>query len=308
MILNNFTLLCVEDDKDALEHIKMMLEEDVKEFYSALDGKEGIKVYKKQNPDIILTDINMPKMDGLSMIKRIREYDKNTPIVIISAFDDKENLLEAINIGGNGFITKPIDVDLLYKKLECISQNLQDKIDAKSLKDIQISNLYNLAHYDNLTDIPNMFLFQERLQQACSKAKRENLSLGLLFIDLDNFKKVNDTFGHKIGDITLKRVVENIKSVIREEDTLARRSGDEFLLLAEGFKSEKDLEILARKIIEATSIQVAFEEESVNLSSSVGIALFPKDAKTPEELIHKADLAMYSVKRRGKSNYAFYKK
>ncbi len=305
-MLNNFTILCVEDNEDALKYIKLMLEDDVKEFYMATNGKDGLKMYEEKMPDIILTDINMPEMDGLTMIKRIRETNKNIPILIISAFDDKENLLEAINIGGNGFIQKPIDVDVLYKKLECIARNLQDKIDAKTLKETQINNLYNLAHYDGLTNIPNMFLFQERLQQAISRSKRDNFSLGLFFIDLDNFKNVNDTFGHKVGDMTLQRVVNNISSVIREEDVLSRRSGDEFLLLLEGIKNKSDLEVLANKIIKATTMKVTVEDKSVSISSSIGIAIYPKDAQTPEELIHKADLAMYNVKNSGKADFAFY--
>jgi len=307
-MLNNFTLLCVEDDEDARRHIGMMLEDDMKELYMATDGIEGLKTYKEKRPDIILTDINMPNMDGLSMIKEIRKQDRNQPIVIISAFDDRNNLLEAINMGGNGFVSKPIDMDFLYEKLNCIAQNLQDKIDAKKLKAKEIENLYKLAHYDNLTKIPNRFLFEITLEKTISRVKREGGELALFFIDLDNFKKVNDTYGHNAGDIVLQTVSANIKKIIRNEDILARRSGDEFLLLVEGICKIETLELLAKKIIEATSKPVKYLNEEINITSSIGISRFPYDTDIIEEFIHFADIAMYKAKKYGKCNYNFFGK
>ncbi len=305
-MLNNFTLLCVEDNLDARKQIKMMLEDDFKEIYTASDGAEGFELYKDKRPDIILTDINMPNMDGLSMIKEIRKQDKDQQIVIISAFDDRKNLLEAINLGGNGFISKPIDVDKLYEKLHCIAKKLQAKIDAQKLKAKEMENLYRLAHYDNLTKIPNKFLFEITLEQAISKAKRDGKQIALFFIDLDNFKSVNDTYGHKAGDIVLQTISRNIKEVIRSEDVLARRSGDEFLLLVEGVNSENDLNLLAKKIIKATSAPIKYLEKEINITVSVGISRFPLDTDVAEELIHFADIAMYEAKNSGKCNYIFY--
>jgi len=305
-VLNNFTLLCVEDDLDAQKHIKMMLEDDFKELYMASDGLEGLKIFQEKNPDIIITDINMPNMDGLSMIKEIKKIDRSQPIVIISAFDDRENLLEAINMGGNGFISKPIDMDLLYKKLDCIAQTLQDNIEAQKLKDKEMSNLYKLAHYDTLTNIPNRFLFEITLDKAISKAKRDKKELAIFFIDLDGFKNINDTYGHEVGDIVLKTVSRNIKDVIRSEDTLARRSGDEFLLLVEGISSKDALELLAKKIIDASSQPIKHPGGVLSITSSIGISRFPYDADMADKLMHFADIAMYEAKKCGKCRHVFY--
>ena len=297
MLLNNFTILCVEDNIDTQNHIKLILEDSVKDLFIAYDGVEGLEIYKKKKPDIVIADINMPNMDGLTMLRKIKKIDKNQPIIIISAFDDKENLLEAINIGSNGFIPKPINIEFLSEKLNAISENLQDQIEANNTK----NSLYNLAHYDKLTGISNKFLFEIKLDQAISKAKRDKQEIAVFFIDLDNFKTVNDTFGHKAGDYVLKTVANNIKKSIRKEDMIARRSGDEFLLLVEDIPNKSTLINLANKIIESSQIPIHYENNTINISSSIGISIFPSDAQSVDELINQADIFMYKAKNTKKS-------
>ena len=107
------TLLYVEDNKDSQEQLKMILQDDVKEFYQAFDGEEGLSMYKKLKPDIILSDINMPILDGLSMIQKIKEIDEHQKVILISAIDDKESLLKALNIGVDFFTPKPINIDTI---------------------------------------------------------------------------------------------------------------------------------------------------------------------------------------------------
>ena len=306
MSLNNFSLLFVEDNKDAQEHIRLIFEDDVKDLYIASDGIEGLRIYKNKSPDIILTDINMPNMDGLSMVKEIKNIDKNQPILMMSAFDDKENLLEAINIGCNGFVSKPVNIDFLYDKLNSIAQKLHDEKEKQNLKNLEIQKLYNLAHYDTLTNIPNKFLFEIELDRAVSQAKRDKSKIALFFIDLDNFKEVNDTFGHEAGDYTLKTIVNNMQKVIRNEDILARRSGDEFLLMVKGNWKREDLSSLANKIIKATSAPIRYSDDVIFISSSIGISVFPSDTNSPQELINLSDKAMYKAKKAGKSHYVFY--
>ncbi len=306
MISDNFTLLCVEDDMDAQENIKMILEEDFKEVFVASDGLEGLYIYKEKKPDIILTDINMPNMDGLSMIKEIRKVDKNQPIIVISAFDSKNNLFKVANLSSSGFIPKPIDMDFLYERLQCIIENLQEKIKLKKLKEKEIENLYKMAHYDTLTKIPNKYLFEITLDKAISKAKRDGSKLAIFFIDLDNFKSINDNYGHESGDIVLQTVSNNIKKIIRNEDILSRRSGDEFLLLVEGFDDIKNLKTLAKKIIEASSVPIKYHNANINISISIGISIYPDDTKKIKQLMHFADQAMYKAKKCGKCNYKFF--
>jgi len=307
-VLNNFTLLYIEDNIDAQNYLQLIFEDDLREIYIASDGKEGLKAYKEKRPDIVLTDINMPKMDGFSLIKEIRKINKNQQIVVISAFDDRDNLLKAINMCSNGFVPKPIDMDFLYEKLTSIAQYLQEKIDTKKQKIMEVESLYKLAHYDTLTKIPNRFLFEIILEKAINKAKRYDGELTLFFIDLDSFKSINDTYGHKAGDVVLQNVTNNIKKVIRSEDTFARRSGDEFLLLVEGVNDKSALDKFTKKILEKASHSIEYMDKLINVTLSIGISRFPFDTDSKEELIHFADIAMYKAKHSGKNNYIFFTK
>ena len=309
MLLHNFTLLYVEDDKNIQELMKEMMEGIVKSFYQAYNGKEGLTIYKEKKPDIVLTDINMPFMDGLEMASAIKNRDRAQPIVITSAFDDRKILLDAINIGIDGFVVKPVDVELLMNKLADIAQNLQNQIDAKKAREKAFREkerrLHDLAHYDTLTRIPNRFLFNQKFTLAIKNAHKEKHHTALFFIDLDNFKIINDTYGHKAGDTVLLNVVENIKNTIRKSDFLARIGGDEFALIIENISSKKCLIELAKKIIEAASIPALFEQNSLQVSCSIGISMCMEGVGDKKELIHQADLAMYQAKSRGKSGYAF---
>jgi len=308
MIMKNFTLLYVEDDKNAQEWMKLVLEDDVKEFLQAYDGQEALEIYKEKKPDIILSDINMPVLDGLSMAETIKKQDKEQPILIMSAFDDRETLMRAINIGISYFIPKPIDMEKLLDKLNQVAQTIQYKLDAQKLKEQEIANLYNLAHYDNLTQIPNRFLFNLRFDEAISRAKRRKGVFTLFFIDLDNFKNINDTYGHAAGDAVLRSVSKNIKSAIRVEDTFARISGDEFSLIIEDIDDDTYINNLAEKILQATSIPINYHGEEINITCSVGVSRYPKDSDNKKELLYLADSAMYKAKELGKASYSYVQK
>jgi len=308
MLLNEFTILYVEDNLDAQEQLKMILEDDVKAFYQAYNGEEGLSLYKDKKPDIVLADINMPLLDGLEMTKRIRRIAPEQPILIVSSFDDKETLLKALNIVVNGFVTKPIDIEKLENQLNKIARNLKSKINTQINKEKEINDLYNLAHYDMLTKIPNRFLFNIRLEKAISNASRHDSNVVVFFIDLDNFKDINDYYGHQAGDRVLISIVKNIKQVIRQEDTLSRIGGDEFALIIEGIISKEYITTLAKKIVKASSISIKHRTNTIYASCSVGISMFPQDSSSKDELIHFADIAMYKAKKDGKSGFSYYSK
>ena len=137
-MLSDLILLYVEDDKITQEYIKMILEDECKELYIASDGVKGLEIYKKMKPDIVITDINMPNMDGLAMIKALKDIDTNLPIIIISAYDDQENLLQAVNMGCNGFVKKPINIEHLFEQLNIAAQKIEEGKKKKKKKDKEI--------------------------------------------------------------------------------------------------------------------------------------------------------------------------
>ncbi|QOP40448.1 EAL domain-containing protein [Sulfurimonas marina] len=164
----------------------------------------------------------------------------------------------------------------------------------------------NLAYYDALTKLPNKILFQERFENYVSLAKRHQKQIALLFIDLDNFKNINDTLGHLVGDQFLKDAAMRIKSILREEDTVGRFGGDEFAILVQNWHSLSSLGTLAQKIIDIFKQPFLLESTEFFSGASIGISIYPDDAQTYDEMVRLADTAMYHVKNQGKNNYEFY--
>ncbi len=165
--------------------------------------------------------------------------------------------------------------------------------------------IWHNAHHDLLTGLPNRRLFLDRLDQEVKHAKRSNLPLAVLFMDLDGFKKVNDTFGHEAGDRLLADVADRLTDCIREEDTVARHGGDEFTVILTGIRQHKDVELVAQTIIDALALPFQIEHQSVQISVSIGISLYPWDASIPMALLQAADQAMYKAKKWGHNRMCF---
>ena len=177
--------------------------------------------------------------------------------------------------------------------------------DISSIKEYE-EKLKHAAHHDALTGLANRVLFGVHLDRTYQDAKRNNEGFALLFLDLDGFKKVNDTLGHKAGDQLLQQIATRIKTCIRDVDTAARFGGDEFIIILAGIAQASDAELVAAKIINTISEPVVFGDKSITVSTSIGISLYPDDAEDCEKLLHAADSAMFRAKSRGKNNYRLY--
>jgi diguanylate cyclase (GGDEF)-like protein/PAS domain S-box-containing protein len=163
----------------------------------------------------------------------------------------------------------------------------------------------HIAFHDNLTGLPNRLLFEDRLETSIKMAKRNSLMLAVLFIDLDGFKAVNDTYGHQAGDELLIDVADRLNSNIREVDTVARLGGDEFVLILTDINMRQNVTHVTRKLMESLN-EPYLGLETPTVTPSIGIALFPEDGMDMETLIESADKAMYSVKSKNKNGYQFY--
>ena len=166
--------------------------------------------------------------------------------------------------------------------------------------------LEQLAQYDFLTGLPNRLVFNDRLRQSMQLAQREGRQLGLMFIDLDRFKSVNDTLGHAAGDTLLKTLSHRLGTCVRGNDTIARLGGDEFAVILENIATHQDAANTARRLLSAGVEPVIHEESEIFTSLSIGIALYPMDAGNTEELLKNADMAMYQAKQAGGNDYRFY--
>lgn len=168
--------------------------------------------------------------------------------------------------------------------------------------------LFYLAHFDQLTNLPNRLLFMDRLLKAVADANRSKSAVGLLFIDLDNFKNFNDSMGHGFGDQILIAVANRLLGCIREVDTVARLSGDEFVIIIEDMSNINDLDVLSNRILDSMKSPEEIMGRSVFVTASIGSAIYPQDSVNPNELILKADAAMYEAKRSGRNTHQHFKR
>jgi len=198
------------------------------------------------------------------------------------------------------YIYTPIFDD--HGKIEAIAGNSRDITERKTHED----NIWHIAHYDALTDLPNRRLFRDRLDQAVKHGKRENKLFALLSIDLDRFKEANDNLGHEAGDFLLQQVGDRIKACVRETDTVARMGGDEFTVILTNVNNAEQTEIVTQKILTELAKPYQVQKQRVDISGSIGITLCPQDGVEPDTLLGNADRAMYAAKKLGRNRFSFH--
>lgn len=177
--------------------------------------------------------------------------------------------------------------------------------DVSPLKDYE-DRLHELTFYDELTHLPNRALFNDRLRQALGDAQRNNTALGLMIVDLDRFKEVNDNHGYVVGDGLLRKTAQRLERLVRSEDTVARIGGDEFAIVLPRMRDAQDVGVIANKVLESLSRPVLIDGHEWFNSASVGISVYPGDGRTPNELLQYADTALHDAKTRGRASYRFY--
>lgn len=208
-----------------------------------------------------------------------------------------------------------IKVHEASEKLTVVNQALESEVRDRHMVDNQLAEALqreeatlHASLHDVLTDLPNRALFNDRLEHGFAQSKRHGWILALMFLDLDNFKTINDTYGHEVGDIVLQKTAERLGEDIRGDDTVSRYGGDEFLYLLTGIKNEKHIATIAEKIIkklqEPCNIITNGLNTNLSVNVSIGISIYPKDGTTADWLIKSADQAMYRAKQ-NKSGYAF---
>lgn len=180
--------------------------------------------------------------------------------------------------------------------------SIRDVTKQKSIE----SKVLHQANYDSLTDLPNRFLSLDRLSTSIAHAKRNNNKVAIMYIDLDDFKKANDIYGHQMGDSILVSTARNLKNAMRAEDTVGRLGGDEFFVLIDNFSSPQSLIKVANNILEVFKKPLSIERKSILISASIGISTYPDDGTTAEELLVNADLSMYRSKNTGKNSFTFF--
>ncbi|WP_432473797.1 EAL domain-containing protein [Amphritea sp. HPY] len=228
--------------------------------------------------------------------------DSNAPTTLVHNYQDKSGKHRVVEL-----IASPLrdDTGQITGIVES-SRDITDHIAVQQELKKKEKSLDHLAHHDPLTQLPNRLLFTDRLDQALLSAKRSNSCVALLFIDLDQFKEVNDSFGHSLGDQLLKEVARRLQFCIRESDTLARLGGDEFTIITGTLAEPEDASVIAQHLIDEFKQPCIVDGHRLHVTLSIGISLFPEDGINSEELLRNADTAMYRAKSAGRNRYEFY--
>lgn len=250
-----------------------------------------------QNIAKIYYDKNCYSFDSLGKIlKEENDYDMEAYLIK----KDRTTVLCDISLSsvkdGNGD----------FSGIVGYSQDITDKKEAQMLLEKQARILSHQANHDTLTNLPNRTLFRDRLTQTVISSSRNKEQFALFFIDLDQFKKINDTLGHHIGDKVLIEAANRLQGALRAEDTLARLGGDEFTIILKDIKNLQSASTVAQKITETIKEPLIIDGHTLFISSSIGISLYPTDSQNEEDLIKYADTAMYKAKDEGRDNFQYY--
>ncbi len=251
---------------------------------------DAVKVLHEEAFDTVITDLALPDARGLGSVLRLRECAPDATLLVCSSVADEVMALRVIELGAQDFIVKGIyEAEVLGRAIRFARVRRQAE-----------RRLTLLAHTDPLTGLANRGAFAARLDQALSQAKRQATQLGVMYIDLDGFKAVNDEQGHDAGDAVLQQVASRMRQCVREYDVVARLGGDEFAVLVTNL-AEGALERTAQRIARAIAAPVNLASGSAQVTASIGVAGFPECADEAVLLVRLADDAMYAAKRSGKN-------
>jgi diguanylate cyclase (GGDEF)-like protein len=317
-------LLVVDDVANNRDVLGRLFRRRGYEVVEAATGCAALELITKQHFNAVLLDVVMPEMDGLEVLRRIRAIHSTAtlPVIMVTAMAESKDVVQALELGANDYITKPIDVGITFArvqnhiarqqaeralaeqlhKLENINRELENEIAQRKISDARIQQM---AHHDSLTGLSNRSYFRDQLTRSFDRVEQDGGSFDLLFIDLDQFKLINDSLGHRIGDLLLATIGERLKRAVNEDDTVARLGGDEFAIIRFA-KRPEDTNLLVDRVMKAVALPYDIEGHRLFITSSIGIARAPDDGNDPELLLANADLALYRAKAEGRGRRRFF--
>ncbi len=299
-------ILIVDDNKTNLTSAKLVLN-DIYKVTPVISGAQALKFLENNTADLILLDINMPEMDGFEVMEKIKANESWSaiPIIFLTADNDAETESRCLEAGALDFIAKPFVPSVMRSRigrileLEDLRRSLADKLEQKIQ---EVSDMKSKSQRDPLTGLFNRSYTEEIVNKLINSGEK-----GALFmIDMDNFKAINDNYGHIAGDHTLKMFAETMIKYSKEEDVLCRIGGDEFVMFISGETSKSVIGNKASDIISDLVYKLEECKFETNSSVSIGIAQVPEDGNDFKTIYNAADKALYYVKQNGKNSYHFF--
>jgi diguanylate cyclase (GGDEF)-like protein len=286
------TVLVIEDHPDQRELLAIVLQREGYRVVTAANGVEALEKLSSETVNIALSDIMMPKMDGFELINKIRSDPalKHIYLILITARIQEGDRVRGLDLGADDYITKPFSFSELLARVRVGSRVVQYQ-----------QHLEFQTQVDSLTGLFNRRAFEKKVAEEFERAKRYQHPLSLLMFDIDNFKTINDTYGHHGGDTALMKISEILKAKTRRSDFPSRYGGEEFVLVLPETDQDSALQVATKIQDEIRSCAFGINDKQFSLTVSVGISSLPtKDYGDWKEMLHAADQALYSAKRNGK--------
>lgn len=294
------TILIIDDEKDILDLLSNILKSEGYNIFTASNGREGIDLFIKYNPDLILTDVKMPVMDGLDVLREVKSKDSNTEVIILTGHSDEATAVDCLRFGAYDYFRKPLeDIDVLLTAVRRVLEKRQLEIKNLTL----LKQLEELSIKDPLTGVYNYRYLQHCLEGEIERSQRYARSFFILMMDADHFKAINDSFGHLFGDYVLKELCEIIQKELRTTDRLFRYGGEEFFVIMNEISKDQVVNVVNRLLVAIRNYTFRYEGQETKMTVSMGGALFPDDANDKVQLIRKADQALYKAKNSGRNRF-----
>jgi diguanylate cyclase (GGDEF)-like protein len=293
-------VLVVDDQELMVCMLKEMLEQAGHTDVSYTKNPfEVCELHRVNQYKVILLDLQMPGKNGFQVMKELNAIALDDYVPVIAITCEPAYKLAALKSGARDFIAKPFLVEEALTRIRNMLEiRLLHEAARRALTTMEILSLQ-----DPLTGLGNRRSVAKRIAAALANARRHGNAMAVVYLDLDGFKQINDTLGHSAGDAVLVSVARRLKSVVREEDTIARVGGDEFMIALWQVKSASDVSIVAAKLINILSQHYVVDGQTVAITTSAGISIYPTDAHDVDSLIKNADAALYKAKREGKNAY-----
>jgi diguanylate cyclase (GGDEF)-like protein len=311
-VQNRASILVVEDSRTQADALALALTREGHKVVIAGDGREAIRRVRSEQPDLVFLDLVLPDMDGLEVLRIIkaRAEETFTPVILLSARSDVDSRVTGLRIGADDFLAKPFaEAEVLARAGAMLRiKSLQDQL--RTAK----SELERLSVTDGLTGLFNRRYFNTRLHQEFQRAQRYSDPVSLMMLDIDHFKKVNDSYGHPFGDVVLKGTAELVRASVRDPDICARYGGEEFAVILPKTHlagalvvAERIWRELGAKRYPLDAKDQTPDKREYIATASIGLSFYPsKDITNPELLVKYADEALYRAKREGRNCICLY--
>ena len=336
-------ILIIDDIPTNLGVMVDLLETEGHRVLVAKNGPEGMHQAESQQPDLILLDVMMPGENGFSVCRRLKAgpTTRHIPVIFMTSLDDLQHKLEGFDAGGVDYVAKPVQIaevvtrvrthlelsalrrqladqnqqlrearDELEERVRLRTADLTAEIEERRRAEQELQRyseqIRHMAHHDPLTGLSNRIRFQQRLEQLIAHARHRNESVATMFLDLDQFNQINDSFGHAVGDMVLREISQRLSRCLRETDAIARWGGDEFVVALATPDVEQTSQRVAQAMLDSLNEPVFAEKHELHLSGSIGISLYPTDGLDVQTLLRAADTAMYHAKEKGRGTLEFF--